>query len=281
MRKILILFLYLAVSCVANAGAMYTKQDSLIYEKYVSQFKSDAKLPTGELIVKTALFFRNTPYVASTLDNNKSEQLVINLRQFDCTTLVETCIALSKTIKSGDYSFANFCHQLQNIRYRGGKIEDYASRLHYVTDWIYDNTKKGFLVNESAALGGALNSKTINFMSTHTDAYKTLRNNPKLQQKIRDTEQQINGRDGYCFVKKRDINKISNQIKNGDIIAFATNIDGLDYTHIGIAYHTDGRLTFIHASSKSMKVIVENQSLYDYCLKSAKCIGVSILRITN
>ena len=281
MKKVFILFLFLTMVLVANARVVYTTQDSLIYERYINQLKADTNLPIGELIVKTALFFRETPYVASTLDNNKSEQLVINLRQFDCTTFVESCIALSRTLKTGDHTFSNFCNQLQIIRYRDGKITDYSSRLHYVTDWIYDNSKKGILKNESSVLGGTLNNKTINFMSSHTDAYKPLRNNSELQQKITDTESQINSRGGYYFVKKENINKISNQVLNGDIVVFATSINGLDYTHIGIAYHDGIKLTFIHASSKAMKVIVEPHSLSDYCLKSTRCIGVSILRIID
>lgn len=281
MRKIYILFLFFTMVLVTNAGVVYTKQDSLIYEKYISQLKTDATLPIGEVIVKTALFFRETPYVASTLDNNQSEQLVINLRQLDCTTFVENCIALSRTIKTGNYLFSNFCHQLQSIRYRDGKIEDYTSRLHYVTDWIYDNTKKGILKDETLALGGIKDTKAIHFMSTHTDAYKPLRNDIRMQEKIVGIEQQINNRAEYYVLKKENINKVSAQIKNGDIIAFATSIDGLDYTHISIAYHYNGKLTFIHASSRSMKVIIEPQTLSDYCLKSTKCTGISVFRAVD
>lgn len=281
MRKIVILFLLFTASFIANAAVTYTKQDLLIYERYINQIKADADLSMDELIVKTALFFRNTPYVASTLDNNHSEQLVINLRQFDCTTFVESCIALSKTLKTKDYAFSNFCNQLQSIRYRDGKIEDYASRLHYVTDWVYNNTQKGILGNKSAALGGTLNSKTINFMSTHTNAYKPLRSNPNLQQRITEVEQLINSREGFFFVEKENISKISNQIENGDIVVFATSIDGLDYTHMGIAYRNGTMLTFVNASSKSMKVTIEPQSLFEYCMKSAKCTGISVLRIAE
>lgn len=278
MKKVFILFLFLTMVFITNAAVVYTKQDSLIYEKYISQLKAEASLPIGDLIVKTALFFRETPYVASTLDNNQSEQLVVNLHQFDCTTFIENCIALSKTLKTGDYSFSNFCNQLQSIRYRDGKIEDYTSRLHYVTDWIDDNAKKGILKDETFALGGIQDGKTINFMSTHTDAYKPLRNDPKLQQKIVSIEQQINNRAAYYVLKKENINKVSSQIKDGDIIAFATSIEGLDYSHISIAYHNNGKLTFIHASSRAMKVIIEPQSLSDYCLKSTECTGISVFR---
>lgn len=278
MKKVFALFLLLAMVLNTRAAVVYTEQDSLIYEKYISQLKAEATLPIGELIVKTALFFRDTPYVASTLDNNQEEQLVVNLHQFDCTTFVENCIALSRTLKTGNYSFSNFCNQLKSIRYRDGEIEDYTSRLHYVTDWIYNNSKRGILEDKTFSLGGIKDTKTIHFMSTHTDAYKPLRNNLKLQQKIGGIEQQINNRAEYYVLKKKDINIVSSKINNGDIIAFATSIEGLDYTHIAIAYHDQGTLTFIHASSKAMKVIIEPQSLYDYCLKSTKCTGVSIFR---
>lgn len=278
MKKVFALFLLLAMVLNTRAAVVYTEQDSLIYEKYISQLKAEATLPIGELIVKTALFFRDTPYVASTLDNNQEEQLVINLHQFDCTTFVENCIALSRTLKTGNYSFSNFCNQLKSIRYRDGEIEDYTSRLHYVTDWIYNNSKRGILEDKTFSLGGIKDTKTIHFMSTHTDAYKPLRNNLKLQQKIGGIEQQINNRAEYYVLKKKDINIVSSKINNGDIIGFATSIEGLDYTHIAIAYHDQGTLTFIHASSKAVKVIIEPQSLYDYCLKSTKCTGVSIFR---
>ncbi len=75
MKKVFALFLLLAMVLNTRAAVVYTKQDSLIYEKYISQLKAEATLPIGELIVKTALFFRDTPYVASTLDNNQEEQL--------------------------------------------------------------------------------------------------------------------------------------------------------------------------------------------------------------
>ncbi len=281
MRKIYFLFLFLIITFATNAAVKYTERDSVIYERYISRFKEDAQLPIGELIVKTALFFRDAPYVASTLDNNPSEQLVINLHQFDCTTFVENCIALSRTLKTGDYSFSNFCNQLKTIRYRDGKIEDYASRLHYVTDWGYNNSKKGILKDETLALGGVSDAKTINFMSKHTDAYKPLHNDIEMQKKIVNIEQQINERHSYYVLKKEDIDKAGSQINSGDVIVFATSIEGLDYSHICIAYRNKGMLSFIHASSKTMRVIVEPQPLSEYCLKSAKCTGISIFRVTD
>lgn len=264
-----------------NGKVLYTEQDSIIFEKYISKLNVDKGLPINDLIVKTALFFRDTPYIAGTLENNESEQLVINLRQLDCSTFVENCIALSRTLKSKDHSFSNFCKELKTIRYRDGKIEDYSSRLHYSTDWIYNNSQKKILTDNTEAIGGMQETKLINFMSTHTDAYVKLKNNLDLQQKISFREKEINKRDAYYVLRKNNISKTDNLIKNGDIITFATSIDGLDYSHMGIAYHYNGRLTFIHASSRAMKVIIEPQSLSTYCSKSTRCTGISISRCVD
>ncbi len=277
--KIILWILFISLSVIrAEAQPVYTQQDLLLYKEYVTQFKKKSGLPLNDLIIETALFFKGTPYVASTLDNNDKEQLVINLRQFDCTTFVETCMALSKTIKTDDFSFSNFCRQLQTIRYRQSEIDGYSSRLHYVTDWIYDNQKKNILSDRTKSIGGITDYKVINFMSTHTDAYAQLKNNTEQQLRIKDIETAINKRKNYNYIQKADIYNVKNEIKDGDIIVFATSIKGLDYSHIGIAYHTQGKLSFIHASTKSMKVITEPLSLYDYCMKSSKCVGITVLR---
>lgn len=259
----------------------YTKQDSVIYERCISELKKSADLPINELLVKAALYFQDKPYVASTLDQNPEEQLVVNLREFDCTTLVESCIALVGVAKSGDYSFEHYSYLLSLLRYRHGRIDGYASRLHYMTDWVYDNSQKGVLSDITLDLGGGIYDKSISFMSKHTDSYSPLKNNPLLQQKIEVMENEINDRKSYSFIAKADIKRVENKIENGDIIIFATTLEGLDYSHIGIAYRDGDRLSFIHASTRTKKVIIEPRSLYDYCSTSSRCSGISIVRLNN
>ncbi|MEN9918766.1 MAG: hypothetical protein RL662_1202 [Bacteroidota bacterium] len=281
MRQILFLLFVAVTICSTQAQVVYTHQDVLLYEKCISELKPQANLPINELLIRTALHFKDTPYVASTLDNNNIEQLMVNLRAFDCTTFVETCIALARTLKSGNYEFSNFCDQLQLIRYRGGEIDKYTSRLHYMTDWVYDNEQKGVLVDKSKSLGGKNSPKAINFMSIHPDAYNALKDNRLMQNEIVKAEQTLNQRASYSFIPKTNLSKIEKKVKNGDILIFATAISGLDYSHVGIAYHNAGVLTFIHASTKTMQVIVEPASLQKYCTQSTKCTGVSVSRINQ
>ena len=70
----------------------YTKADSL---KVVGLLGSASEL-SGRANV-TVFFARKLlglPYVAHTLEVNRRERLVVNLRQLDCTTYVENVVAL-------------------------------------------------------------------------------------------------------------------------------------------------------------------------------------------
>lgn len=278
---ILILLFSVISTNTAKASIYYSKTDSLIYESYIQEFSSMQHSDISDLIASTALFFIDRPYVASTLDENSTEVLTINLHEFDCTTFVENCIALSKVIKSGDFSFSNYCNVLTSMRYRNGKIDGYTSRLHYTSDWIYQNERNELLKNISLNLNGNQIEKEINFMSNHSKLYRHLNNNQENLDRIKTVENEISQRNNYKIIPLQNIKTISNNIIDGEIIIFATNIGGLDYSHIGIAYHKDNKLRFIHASSIAKKVIIETKSLIDYCNNSKQCSGITVLRVTN
>ncbi|NDV78672.1 N-acetylmuramoyl-L-alanine amidase-like domain-containing protein [Dysgonomonas sp. 511] len=277
--SILLFILSASASKAAESGTIYTRQDSIIYEGYISKFASKQDVPLNQLLTETAKYFLNKPYVAATLEVSGDEKLVINLREFDCTSFVENCIALSQAIKSGDRSFSNYCRLLTRIRYRDGIIHSYASRLHYSTEWVMQNRDRDIWENIAMQLGGGKVKKTIDFMSTHPASYKHLKNNPANISQIKDIEQKINDADAYVLVEKSGISRIANKIKDGDIILFATSVPGLDYSHMGIAHWQNGRLHFIHASSKHKAVIAEPRTLAKYCNDSKSCTGITVLRM--
>ncbi|MDH6310408.1 hypothetical protein M2451_003294 [Dysgonomonas sp. PFB1-18] len=275
-----LILLFCSLFCAAQgADVVYSKQDSVIYEKYIKEFKSERDKPLDELIVNTSKFFMGKPYVASTLEVSDKEQLIINLREFDCTTLVENSIALAKTIKSGDTSFGNYCRILKQIRYRDGEINGYLSRLHYTTDWIFENEKQNVFENISLKPGGKKVVQPVNFMSTHPNLYKHLKNSPSNIRELSNIEKEINKRDSYRIIPLAKIAAIEKGIENGNIITFATSIAGLDYSHMGIAYRQNGTMHFIHASSRAKQVVIETKTLLNYCKSSKNCTGISIFRI--
>ncbi|MDR3056838.1 MAG: DUF1460 domain-containing protein [Prevotella sp.] len=275
-----LIFLLCVIPYMTQAqNIIYSKSDSVIYSNYITQFNDQKDNSVSELIIKSAKFFLGKPYVASTLEVAGNETLTLNLRELDCTTFIENCIVLSRVIKSGDHSFDNYCKTLQNMRYRNGVIDGYTSRLHYTSDWIYENEQRNILQNISLEIGGEIVSHPLNFMSGHPTSYKHLKDNPSNTNKMKDIETAINKRNNYRIIPLASIQKNERGIKDGDIIAFATGVSGLDYSHVGIAYWQNGQLHFIHASSRAKEVVIEKKTLLDYCKDSKNCTGISVLRI--
>jgi hypothetical protein len=255
-----------------------TPVDEQLFDKYAQTVGKVAS--RDSLLVKTALFFINTPYVAKTLEVNDTEQLVVNLRELDCATFVDNVFALTRTFAKENPDFETFRNELQQLRYRGGKIDGYVSRLHYTTDWIFDNERKG-LVRDKTKLIICANKKLpvqVSFMSSHPQLYPLLKNDPVAVDSIRRIEKAINGRQ-YYFIPKNKIATRARSIATGDMVCLATKMEGLDTSHVGIAYWQNDRLTFIHASSKRGKVIVNPETLAEYCMKDKNNLGIIVVKL--
>ncbi|MDH6355659.1 hypothetical protein M2132_002004 [Dysgonomonas sp. PH5-45] len=279
---IILILSFLCMASYGRAQVSYTQADSLIFEKCLKTLSGGHNKPLPQIVTEAALFFRDTPYVAATLEvNSPDEKLVVNLREMDCTTFVENCIALAQTIKAEKTGFSDFCNFLRRLRYRNGEITDYASRLHYSSDWIWENTQQGIFKDISRQLGGTPLRRHINFMSTHADKYEQLRKSEYLIEKIKKQEEILNKRGTSYVIEKQGVLKSEKQIENGDIILFSTSIKGLDFTHMGIAYRDGDKLTFLHASSRAGKVIIEKHTLRQYCNTSKTCNGLVVLRLNN
>ena len=145
-----------------------------------------------------------------------------------------------------------------------------------MTDWFYENERKGIVKDMGREIGGASLPLDLSFISTHPDSYKQLKNHPERVRRMADKEKEINRVLIIMCLNRRS--KCSSGIKNGDILCFVTSIKGLDVTHVGIAYWKDGQLTFIHASSSAKKVIIQASSLRDYAEGIKSCKGILVAR---
>lgn len=251
-----------------------------LFDHYVETKQEEKEKNINELVIETAKYFMNHPYVGGTLEINDNEQLVTNLEAFDCTTFVETCIALSQTLKYDSLpSYINFQKHLQDIRYKDGAIKGYTSRNHYMIDWITNNENQ--LINITDSLGGTPQNKKIDFMSTHASLYPALKASLEEQQAIKNIEDTINKSQNYSLLSVADLEKNKNKLQTGDIIIFGTTTKGLDYSHIGFILKEGNQLKLLHASSKYKKVTIDPLPLLDYCKNSKTCTGVSILRLKN
>lgn len=265
------------------AQSIYTQHDVEIcnskFQLAVDQELS--KKPINEIIIEVAKSFIGTDYAANTLEVGDEEKLVINLTGLDCYTFLESAIVFARLIKNGNTKFENYQKELQNIRYRNGELKEYPSRLHYFSDWIYDMNKRNIGKDITKGLCGKRYDKKINFMGTHVESYKQLKNNPDFVNEIKIIENEINQRE-YHYIPEDEIEKIEDKIQSGDILGITTNIEGLDISHTGIAIRMDdGRIHLLHAPNIGYKIQISEKPLADYLKANKKQTGVMVIRIID
>ena len=253
-----------------------SKVDRDIFEEKIGHLIELDGTEMGSTIVSVGKTFVGSPYVAQTLEVREEESLIVNLREFDCTTYVENVMAFSLLVSKEEESIEAFTSVLQNIRYRDGELNGYPSRLHYFTDWIADNQKKGLVKDITLEIGGEEIEKEINFMSTHRESYPMLKADSSLNQ-IESAELELS-RHKLNYIPREKVADIEHMIQDGDIIALATSIKGLDVTHTGFAIRTNGdRIHLLHASS-SGQVEISEKPLSEYLMGIKSNIGIVVAR---
>jgi len=279
MKLYAIIFLVLSFS-VLSLAQVYTEKDVEIcnskFELAVDKKLSDK--PISEIISEIGRSFLNTEYKAFTLEQVGKEQLVIHLTGLDCTTFLENTLTISRCIKKQKTSFEDYQNELTNIRYRDGKLNGYPSRLHYFSDWIYNNSKKGIVKDVTKEIGGKPIKFNVFFMSKNPDTYKKLTESPEFIPLIAKQEKEINKRK-YYYIPKEKVSTIEDKIQNGDLIAITTNLPGLDVGHVGIAVkESDGRIHFLHAPLSGSKVQISEKPLPEYLAAIKKHTGIIVMR---
>jgi cell wall-associated NlpC family hydrolase len=250
------------------------KINTLLNEGLKSNLKT-----SNELVVFYANKFLGTPYVAHTLEG-ETEQLTINIDELDCTTFVETLYALTRTTLSNRTSWRDYANNLESVRYRNGVIGDYSSRLHYISEWIINNSSRDNLKDITPDFSKCKYIvKTIDFMSKHRDAYASLKDD-EMFNKVKNNEIGFRSH-RFPYIKKEDINAKSTKatFKSGDFIAMVTNIKGLDVSHLGLVIKENNELYFINASMSGGKVQLEKYTFFEYLERVRSCIGVRVFRI--
>ena len=259
----------------ADSGIIYQEEDLEILEEIFSEF-GQFPGPTSDLMLMLGGYFAKSAYVEQSLEH-EPEALVVNLREFDCTTYVESCLAIARTIRSGKLNFQQFTSELKNIRYHSGIIDGYPSRIHYFSDWIYLNNQKQIVRDVSREIGGIPFSKEINFMSTHPASYRQLSSDSSFVEVIASQELEISSRQMYYLPKDR-LSELESGLREGDIVGITTSIGGLDITHVGVLVSKSDRIHLLHASSRHRKVILSEETLEDYLDNSKSVTGIMIAR---
>ena len=292
MKKILFLISIVLLACtprqatqqVANAATttqmrFHCDSDTTLINQLLIQGYESGIKDANALIEFYARKLLGTPYVAHTLEGDE-EMLTINIHELDCLTFIETLYSLTRATIDGRYSWRDFAANIENVRYRGGVMGDYSSRIHYISEWIIDNHMRGNLVEITPDLPHCdYMVKNIDYMTTHTSQYRQLKNDSAMVEKIRHYELR-NHRFPYLKRSWLDDKKVKAALKSGDFISLVTKQDGLDVSHNGIIIVDDkGDPYLLDASMSGGKVMLEGKPLFKYLQNSKTNIGVRFFRM--
>jgi hypothetical protein len=258
---------------------IYRSADRIIYDDLIDNAcrKWKRAQSISELMLNVGKYFLEFPYMSNTLEMESEETLVINLRGFDCFTFIENVVVLARLIRDEIFTFEDYAAELEKIRYRNGIVNGYSSRLHYFSDWLFDNERKGIVKDITREKGGEPFLKEINFMTMHRDDYPGLSTDGSFRDMIT-VEKNLSGRSLYS-IKKAELRRFENGIQNGDLIAITTGIEGLDVAHVGLAVRIQGRIHFLHASKIEKMVVLSAITLYQYLSKRKTMTGIMVGRV--
>ena len=246
--------------------------------------KANASVANASPEAKVAFIgelFIDTPYKSGTLESTP-EVLTVNIDEVDCTTYVDYVLAMAYTIGEGRTSWRDFIYNLQRMRYRKGEINGYASRLHYISDWIVDNVYRGNIKEVTTIFPAyEYQEKTLDFISSNRDSYPALKDSTEYEN-MRNAEIGYR-RHRYPYVKSsRLTNKETcKSLKTGDVVCITTNKPGLDVQHMGIIVKQDGVPHLMHASSAAGKVILDTVPLAEYLKKNRSANGIRVVRLNQ
>lgn len=224
-------------------------------------------LAMGDLMVHIGLGLVGTPYEPGTLEVEGPERLVVELGALDCVTFVENVYAMAAAVKGGVADRLDdrgavegeYERMLRALRYRGNTIDGYPSRLHYFSEWILDAQAKGLVDDVTEELGGVVDMEPVTFMSTHPGSYRQLADPDNLET-IRRVEELLSEH-GRRFIPEDRIDEVADRIRDGDVIAATSTVEGLDVAHTGLAVRVDGELRLLHAPLVGDSVEVSERSL--------------------
>jgi len=203
----------------------------------------------GERVGAVSAEWLGRPYLDNPLDlRGTKESVRVNLRGFDCVTLIESAFAMAL---SEDVS--TFIKALRLIRYHEGTV-NWSSRNHYMTDWMTNNIALGIVRDLTTGQGSIEQIAVLNVVDGLP---------PKLT--------------AFRYFPQENLPSLKRRMQTGDLVCFASTRPGLDVYHTGILIASDDGIVLRHASRSAGMVI--DQDL-DRFVAESSMLGVVLVRPT-
>jgi hypothetical protein len=241
-------------------------------------------LPIGERTAAVGQNLLGTRYKHYTLEiDNRTEAPSVNMLGMDCWTFFEISLAFARMLDEPEANWTpeRLLHYIEVDRYRNGECTgEYLSRLHYLEDWLADNTRRGLVDDLTPQLGGTSVPHSAREMTIGWKHYRYLKSNRSLLKPLAQMEARVSSRPLYQIPKSR-VAKIESKLRSGDIIGIVSRDRGGLYStsHVGLALRKDGVLHFMHASAPGNygKVVIDTE-LSKYLYKYRSDSGILVAR---
>lgn len=298
----LILTVSFMVSAVAMAAPSSSARnsDEILNKLYAPEALSHRMI--GHSTGARAIFFANlflskkSPYLSDPLGEGEhglhSTKPLYRFDAFDCTTFVETVLALAR---SG--SAEEFKSVINKVRYKDGVIS-YEARNHFTSvDWIPNNTQAGFVEDITGVIAGA-STKWAQTWIDKAAWYK--KKGEEFQSLGVGIEKELAQ---LPYIAKEDLLNspgLIERIPSGTIFHLVrvnwnlTEAIGtpLDVSHMGFLIRENGVLYMVHASNGAARdgsdnyLGVKKEPLRSYIErvmmnKGTSMVGFNIVRIKN
>lgn len=240
-----------------------------------------SSLPIGERTARVGLAMVGTPYKNYTLElDTRIETPCVNMNGMDCWTFFEIALGTARAFHHNPHPTPeDLLRMIEMDRYRGGKCDGtFASRLHHLEDWAYDNQKRGLVQDLTPRLPGAMKlQREMAYMGKNWKSFRQLKADPKQVPRLQEIETDISTR-GIYYIPKKQVPKIEKFLRNGDIIFIVTTWPGTYTSHVGLAARDSaGVLRFLHAS-RDKRQVVWDVRLSAYLNGISKHQGIMVLR---
>ena len=230
----------------------------------------------GEFVARVARLKQGVAYDNQVLPPG-DETLRVDLSSFECVSFIESSLALARCAWVGEKNQDCFQRELLNHRYRDGRLDGYASRLHYFTEWIQDNRRRENLEELTGSLGGEPTSRDFYYMTRLNQAHFD-KDDPQAA-RLREVEDRLSQTKIVVLDRERAADGIP-QVESGDVIAFIRSGPGLAVRHAGFAWKdpSSGEIRLLHASSYHERVVLTASDLLDYLTRRPERKGIMVAR---
>jgi hypothetical protein len=228
--------------------------------------------------------YKGRPYGAmpyEKIGGYRAGMTLVNVETMDCVTFLENFIAAALTYKklNNDYrvytneqKFQMFMNHLDGIRYYNGANCTWNDRIYYFTHALDVMEKEKKLLKSVGAMAGVPFKKKINYVSTNIRKFSGITD----WKRIHLMEKRLSEAKLFYFPldKLEDYRQVA---YNGDLVALATDVKGLDVSHCGFIHVQEGDLYFSHASSVA-KQVVHKEDFRNYLSKRTSITGIFVYR---